>query len=83
MTLSNRVRMRQLLKRPPWRTLIPGGLVLALLWGAYSLWSPGLKIRDGRHDRERNGLWLAHGWLGADECLPGSRHLCRLGDQPS
>lgn len=34
-----------------------------LLWG----WKPGLDVRDGRHDRGRNGLWLAHGWMGADE----------------
>jgi hypothetical protein len=33
----------------------------------YRLWTPDLDIRDGRHDRGRNGIWLAHGWLGADE----------------
>jgi hypothetical protein len=26
-----------------------------------------LDISDGRHDRRSNGVWLAHGWLGADE----------------
>ena len=34
---------------------------------AYLLWTPGLDIRDGRHDRGHNGIWLAHGWLGGDE----------------
>ncbi len=33
----------------------------------YWFWNPGLDIRDGRHDRGRNAIWLAHGWLGGDE----------------
>ena len=33
----------------------------------YRVWAPGLDITDGRHDRGRNGIWLQHGWLGADE----------------
>lgn len=33
---------------------------------AYALWSPGDDRTDGRHDRGRNGAWLAHGWLGDD-----------------
>jgi hypothetical protein len=33
----------------------------------YLFWSPGLDVRDGRHDRGSNAVWLAHGWLGADE----------------
>jgi hypothetical protein len=40
--------------------------VLALTCLAYALWSPGLDVRDGRHDRGQNGIWLQHGWLGAD-----------------
>jgi hypothetical protein len=40
---------------------------LVLLGGAYFLWSPGQDVRDGRDDRGNNALWLAHGWLGADE----------------
>ena len=32
-----------------------------------ALWRPGLDIRDGRNDRGSNAVWLAHGWLGADE----------------
>jgi hypothetical protein len=55
------------LKRPPWRTVSVGVGLLLALWVAYGLWSPGLDIRDGRHDRGRNGIWLSHGWLGADE----------------
>lgn len=54
-------------KRPPWRTIVP--VVLSALAGvlAWIVWSPGKDVRDGRHDRGRNGLWLAHGWIGADE----------------
>jgi hypothetical protein len=39
---------------------------LALLVVAYSLWTPGLRVRDGRHDPGTNGIWLQHGWLGDD-----------------
>jgi hypothetical protein len=53
--------------RPPWRTVVVGLALLAGLFAAYVFWSPGLIVRDGRHDRGRNGIWLAHGWLGADE----------------
>jgi hypothetical protein len=42
--------------------------VLALIgFGVLVFWNPGKDIRDGRHDRGENGLWLAHGWMGADE----------------
>lgn len=34
---------------------------------AFFVWQPGLEVRDGRHDRGSNGLWLAHGWLGGDD----------------
>src|SRR5262245_10608663 len=44
-----------------------GIIAFALL--AYVLWRPGLDVRDGRHDRGSNAVWLAHGWLGADEWL--------------
>ena len=30
-------------------------------------WSPGLDVRDGRHDLGTNGMWLQHGWLASDE----------------
>src|SRR5229473_3826873 len=59
--------MWQFIKRPPWRTVVPGVGLLLALWFGYVLWTPGLDIRDGRHDRGRNGLWLSHGWLGGDE----------------
>lgn len=34
---------------------------------AYAVWSPGVETTDGRFDRGRNGLWLAHGWLGGTD----------------
>lgn len=58
--------IRRLLQ-PPWRTVLAGVLVVVVIGLAMVLWQPGLEVRDGRHDRGRNGVWLAHGWLGADE----------------
>ena len=55
------------IKRPPWRTVTFGFGFLFFIAFAYLLWTPGLDIRDGRHDLGRNGIWLGHGWLGADE----------------
>jgi hypothetical protein len=55
------------MKRPPWRTVIPGCSLLLVLPFGYLLWAPGLDVRDGRHDRSRNGIWLSHGWLGGDD----------------
>lgn len=49
------------------RIAVALGVVLGVPALAYLLWSPGLDIRDGRHDRGSNAVWLAHGWLGADE----------------
>lgn len=40
---------------------------LLAIWIGYVVWRPGLDIKDGRHDRAKNGIWLSHGWLGADE----------------
>jgi len=57
----------QKIKRPPWRTIVPGCCLLLAVWLGYLLWSPGLDVRDGRHDRGRNGIWLGHGWLGGDD----------------
>ena len=57
----------QTIKRPPWRTIVPGCVLFVLLWLAYLFWTPGLDVRDGRHDRASNGIWISHGWLGADE----------------
>src|SRR5688572_15322230 len=53
--------------RPPWRIIVPGCGLLLAVWLGYFLWTPGLDVRDGRHDGGRNGIWLAHGWLGEDE----------------
>lgn len=52
------------LKQPPWRTIVPGICVVLIVPVAYLLWTPGLDIRDGRHDRSQNGIWISHGWLG-------------------
>ncbi|NOS69521.1 MAG: hypothetical protein HOP33_06295 [Verrucomicrobia bacterium] len=54
------------LKQPPWRTIVPGFCVLLLVPVCYWTWSPGLDVRDGRHDRNHNGIWISHGWLGDD-----------------
>ena len=57
----------QKIKRPPWRTIVPGCCLLLAVCITYLLWRPGLDVRDGRHDRGRNGIWLGHGWLGGDD----------------
>lgn len=54
------------LKQPPWRTIVPGVCVVLLVPIGYAVWSPGLDVRDGRHDRGQNGIWISHGWLGDD-----------------
>jgi hypothetical protein len=54
-------------KRPPWRTIISGVSLLLALFVGYWLWSPGLDVRDGRHDVGRNGIWIGHGWLAGDD----------------
>ncbi len=33
---------------------------------AYTLWQPGLEVRDGSHDKGRNAVWMQHGWVGDD-----------------
>lgn len=53
-------------KRPGWRLLPPGLALIAMVWLARFFWSPGLDIRDGRHDLGHNAMWLQHGWIGAD-----------------
>lgn len=65
---------------PPWRTILPGGLCLLLLLVAYVCWQPGRDIRDGRHDRGRNGLWLQHGWLGDDAWFLTNQKTNRLAE---
>jgi hypothetical protein len=55
------------LKKPPWRTIAPGCVLLLAVVLGYFFWRPGLDVRDGRHDRGHNGIWLGHGWLGGDD----------------
>lgn len=57
----------QKIKQPPWRTIVPGCGLLLLVIAGYLLWSPGLDVRDGRHDRSRNGIWISHGWFATNE----------------
>jgi hypothetical protein len=64
--LSRGSQLLSTLVRPPWRTVVPLLTLSALLLAIYALWSPGLEVTDGRHDRGQNGLWLQHGWLGDD-----------------
>ncbi len=47
--------------------------VLVFLWMAWLAWNPGEDLRDGRHDRRENGIWLAHGWIGGDEWFRRNR----------
>ena len=53
--------------KPPWRTVFPVFVILVIATSAYLAWSPGIIITDGRHDKGKNGIWLQHGWLGADD----------------
>ncbi len=43
--------------------LVAYGGLLAIPVG-WALWPRGQDLRDGRHDRRENGMWLQHGWLG-------------------
>lgn len=54
------------IRRPPWRVLVPGCCLVVAFGLGFLLWSPGLDVQDGRHDRRANGVWLGHGWLGGD-----------------
>jgi hypothetical protein len=54
------------LKRPPWRSVLLLFAILGFLGIAYQAWSPGKRVRDGRHDLWSNGIWVQHGWLGDD-----------------
>lgn len=59
--------MRAKLGRSVRRISISVVILIGLVFCGYALWRPGLDVRDGRHDRRSNAVWLAHGWLGADE----------------
>lgn len=70
--IPNRLAWAKLLRflfRPYIRIATVGLLLAAALFTAYTLWSPGTKITDGRHDLNRNGIWLQHGWLADDAWL--------------
>jgi len=53
--------------RPPWRTIVPSCCFLLLVIAGYLAWTPGLDVRDGRDDRNHNGIWISHGWFAADD----------------
>lgn len=57
------MRRRRLVVRCLWMIL---ALAAVGAVAAYPAWSPGEEISDGRHDRHSNGLWMQHGWIGAD-----------------
>ncbi|MBX2852157.1 MAG: hypothetical protein KTR15_10465 [Phycisphaeraceae bacterium] len=48
------------------RWLVALAIAVALPLLGYALWSPGMQITDGRHDRSANGIWMSHRWLGDD-----------------
>ncbi len=48
-------------------SLLRIGALFGIFLVAYAIWEPGSSVRDGRNDLGRNGMWLAHGWLGGDE----------------
>ncbi len=50
------VRLLRHLKRPPWRTVVPLGAILLLIGLGYLVWSPGQRVRDGRHDLGTNAI---------------------------
>ena len=67
--------------RPPKDRWLLAAALLAVLTFAvvgYRVWTPGLDVTDGRHDRGHNGIWLQHGWLGADEWFRRNRKQGRI-----
>ncbi len=66
------MRPTDIFRRPVWRLLAPLTLAALTALVAYAIWSPGLDLRDGRHDRGRNAIWLSHAWLGADDWFRNS-----------
>ena len=76
---KDKVRMQgRKLTQPPWRTVLAGIALLLVLLGGYAWWDPGIDVHDGRHDRGQNGIWLGHGWLGADEWFHDNNRLHQL-----
>lgn len=56
----------QRLLKPPWRTVLLPIVLVGVFPMLYLCWSPGELVTDGRHDKQSNGIWLQHGWLGDD-----------------
>lgn len=54
--------------------------VAAVLALTYVFWTPGLTVKDGRHDRKQNAVWLSHGWLGHDDWFTQYRKVAELPD---
>ena len=48
------------------RILIALTIILGIVFSCYWLWNPGSKIKDGRFDLGKNGIWIQHGWLASD-----------------
>jgi hypothetical protein len=61
------------LKRSPWRTILLLLAVLVVFVLAYLVWSPGTRVRDGRHDLRANAIWIQHGWIGDDSWFQQNR----------
>lgn len=59
------MKVRKIKKAIVSRVILYGGIVtvLALI---YLAWTPGKVVKNGRHDRRTNAIWLQHGWLGDD-----------------
>lgn len=67
------MKVWQHLKRPPWRKGLLLFSILGVLGFVYVVWSPGARVRDGRHDLRSNGIWIQHGWLGDDSWFHRNR----------
>lgn len=55
-----------LFARPPGRTFALLAILAVVAAWRYWPFPAGVDVRDGRHDRGTNGIWLQHGWLGDD-----------------
>jgi len=53
--------------KPPYRTIFTILTLFLIITGTYLIWSPGEIITDGRHNLNKNGIWIQHGWLGDDK----------------
>lgn len=52
--------------------------LFCLLLFAHWRWQPGLSVRDGRDNLDRNAIWLGHGWLGADSWFQTDKEKTRF-----